>query len=65
MYAMIATRPDIAYAVTALSQFNSNPGPARWKALKLLGRYLRSTINDSITLPYCAGQTITVNPGLL
>ena len=26
MYAMLGTRPDIAYAVTSLSQFSHNPG---------------------------------------
>jgi hypothetical protein len=57
-YAMIATRPDIAYAVTALSQFNSNPGPAHWKALKRLGRYLRGTINYSITYRAVPGKSL-------
>ena len=27
MYAMLGTRPDIAFAITTLSQFSSNPGP--------------------------------------
>ena len=26
MYAMLGTRPDIAFAMTTLSQFSSNPG---------------------------------------
>src|ERR1700676_16596 len=30
MYAMLATRPDIAFAVGALSKFGSNPGYAHW-----------------------------------
>ena len=30
MYAMLATRPDIAFAVGALSKFSSNPGYAHW-----------------------------------
>ena len=41
--AMNGTRPDIAYAVTRLSQFSSNPGVVHWQALKHLGRYLKGT----------------------
>jgi hypothetical protein len=33
MYTMLGTRPDIAYAVTALSQFSNNPGPVHWAAV--------------------------------
>jgi len=41
MYAALATRPDIAYAVQHLSQFSSNPGPAHWTAVKRVFRYLK------------------------
>ena len=34
MYVMLGTWPDIAYAVGAVSQFNSNPGQGHWKAVK-------------------------------
>jgi transposase InsO family protein len=43
MYAMVATRPDIAYAVGAVSQFMSNPGSAHWMAVKRVLRYLQGT----------------------
>jgi transposase InsO family protein len=49
MYAMLGTRPDIAYAVTALSQFNSNPGQPHWSAVKHVLRYLRGTIGYKLT----------------
>lgn len=49
MYAALSTRPDIAYAVTALSQFSSNPNKTHWEAVKQLMRYLRGTTNYSIT----------------
>ena len=34
MYAAIGTRPDITYAVTALSQYLQNPGRAHWEQAK-------------------------------
>ncbi|KAM2342887.1 hypothetical protein ACFX1X_015231 [Malus domestica] len=34
MYAMICTRPDIAYAVSITSRYQSNPGPEHWAAVK-------------------------------
>ncbi|MCO5599533.1 hypothetical protein L7F22_053639 [Adiantum nelumboides] len=40
MYAMIATRPDIAFAVGVVSRFTSNPGKKHWKAFKGVLRYL-------------------------
>ena len=43
MYAMLGTRPDIAYAVGAVSQFNANPGQGHWKAVKWILRYLQGT----------------------
>ena len=49
MYAMLGTRPDIAFAVTALSQFNSNPGQPHWTAVKHVMRYLRGTVNYQLT----------------
>lgn len=43
MYAMLGTRPDIAYAVSVLSQFMHDPRLPHWKALKRLLRYLMGT----------------------
>jgi hypothetical protein len=53
MYAMLGTRPDIAFAVTALSQF-SNPGQLHWAAVKRVLRYLRGTAGYQLT--YGAGH---------
>ena len=44
MYAMIETRPDIAFVVSTLSQFASNPNEQHWKALKHLFRYLKGSL---------------------
>ena len=43
MYAAIGTRPDIAYAVTALSQYLQNPGRPHWEQAKRTIRYLKGT----------------------
>ncbi|KXJ75469.1 hypothetical protein RP20_CCG011674 [Aedes albopictus] len=37
------TRPDIAFAVNAVSSYNSNPGEAHWMAAKRILRYLKGT----------------------
>lgn len=43
MWAAQGTRPDIAFAVSILSRFSSNPGPAHWEAVKRVFRYLIGT----------------------
>lgn len=42
-YLAIATRPDIAYAVSVLSRFSKSPGLLHWNALKNLLQYLKGT----------------------
>jgi hypothetical protein len=48
MYAMLGTRPDIAYAVGALAKFNSAPRHCHWTAAKHVLRYIKSTLNYGI-----------------
>jgi hypothetical protein len=43
MYAMLYTRPDLAYAIQQLSQFSSNPTNAHLQAAKRVFRYLQGT----------------------
>ena len=43
MYAMLCTRPDLAYAIQQLSQFSSNPTNAHFQAAKRVFRYLQGT----------------------
>ena len=43
MYLMIATRPDIAAAVSIISQFSTNPTQAHYQAAKRILRYLKET----------------------
>ncbi|MDR3678315.1 MAG: reverse transcriptase domain-containing protein [Flavipsychrobacter sp.] len=49
MYAMVGTRPDIAYAVSNLSKFLGNPGMLHWEAALRVLRYLRCSTNLGIT----------------
>ena len=41
MYAMVCTRPDIAYAVGVVSRYLSNPCQDHWATVKQIFRYLR------------------------
>lgn len=43
IYCMIGSRPDIAFAVTRLSQYMSNPTPTHVEHAKHVLRYLRAT----------------------
>ena len=43
MYAMLCTRPDICYSVGMVSQYQSNPGPKHWQAIKHILTYLWRT----------------------
>ena len=43
MYAMLCTRPDIAYALSVVSRFQSDPGENHWIAVKNILKYLKRT----------------------
>ena len=45
MYAMICTRPDVSYALSVCSKYQSNPGNAHWVAVKNILKYLNRTKN--------------------
>jgi hypothetical protein len=45
MYAMVHTRPDIAFALGKLSQHMQDPSEAHWTYLKALMRYIRSSLD--------------------
>jgi hypothetical protein len=49
MWAQVATRPDITYALSVLARFQANPGPAHWKAMLHLLAYLKGTLDYRIT----------------
>ena len=50
MYLMVTTRPDIAYAVQAVSQHTSTPRLVHWEAVKRILRYLKGTVDAGLTL---------------
>ncbi|KAG8497798.1 hypothetical protein CXB51_007413 [Gossypium anomalum] len=43
MYVMVCSRPDLSYAVSAVSRYMANPGKEHWKAVQWILRYLRGT----------------------
>jgi hypothetical protein len=49
MYAMLCTRPDLAYAVSQISQYSSNPTYAHFLVAKRIFRYLNGSRNMGIT----------------
>ena len=49
MYAMLATRPDLAQSIQQISQFSQNPTRTHEKAAKQALRYLNGTIDEGIT----------------
>ena len=49
MYLSVCTRPDLAYAISTLASFNSNPRLCHWKAAKELLSYVHSTRAIGIT----------------
>ena len=41
MYAMLCTRPDVSYALSITSRYQSDPGESHWTAVKNILKYLR------------------------
>ena len=54
MYAMVCTRPDIAYVIRVVSRFMSNPRREHWVVVKWILRYLRGT--SSVCLRFGSGN---------
>ena len=53
MYAIVCTRPDLAFAVSTVSRFMSNPGKQHWEAVKWIFRYLRGTAKLGLEFRKC------------
>lgn len=50
MYLMLGTRPDIAFAISHLAQFCSDPAEKHWIAIKRVFRYLKGTAHHCLYL---------------
>ena len=48
MFAMVATRADIAFDVSVMTQFISKPSPMDWTRVKRIMRYLKSTLDVNL-----------------
>ncbi len=44
MYAMLCTRPNLAYPISVLSQHMANPSMEHWMAVKRIFQYLQGTL---------------------
>jgi hypothetical protein len=44
MYVMVGTRPNLAFAVSTVSQFMAKAGPSHWMAVKRILRYLKVSL---------------------
>jgi hypothetical protein len=60
MYAMLCTRPDVSYALSATSRYQSDPGECHWTAVKNILKYLRRT-KDAFLLYGGQGDELVVN----
>jgi hypothetical protein len=60
MYAMLGTRPDLAFAVSYLSRFTARPSAEHWTALKRVLRYIKGTLDYGLVYSSTASS-----PGLL
>ena len=50
MYAMTGTRADLAFPISVVSQFMTNPNDAHWMAVKRIMRYLKGTMHLKLEL---------------
>jgi hypothetical protein len=56
LYLMIGTHPDIAFAVTHLSQFSTNPTEDHYKAALHICRYLAGTQDYTLVYSHTTGK---------
>ena len=56
MYAMLCTRPNVSYALSVTSRYQSDPGMGHWVAIKNILKYLRRT--KDVFLIYGDGDLI-------
>jgi hypothetical protein len=59
MYAMFCTRPDVSYALSVTSRYQSNPGECHWAIVKSILKYMRRT--KDMFLVYGGEEELVVN----
>nr|AAS01945.1 putative polyprotein [Oryza sativa Japonica Group] len=59
MYAMLCTRPDVSYVLSATSRYQSDPSESHWIAVKNILKYLRRT--KDMFLVYGGQEELVVN----
>ena len=59
MWGQLATRPDLSFAVSLLSRFQSDPGLEHWKALLHVVGYIKNTLDFGLTYQRHADLTPT------
>ena len=57
LYLAVVTRPDISNAVREVSRYMANPGRVHWHACARIFRYLRGTVNLSLSFDFSAAAT--------
>lgn len=60
MYLSVCTRPDISFALSQLSQFNTGFARDHWLAAKRILRYLKGTINYGLTFIKSGNLNVSV-----
>jgi hypothetical protein len=58
MYTMISTRPNVSYAISATSMYQSDPGESHWTVVKNILKYFRRT--EDVFLVYGGEEELTV-----
>ena len=56
MYNILCTKPDVSYALSVTSKYQSDPSEGHWVAIKNILKYLRST--KDVFLIYGDGDLI-------
>lgn len=58
LYAAMATRPDIAYSVSVLSRYNSDPNEVHLTGVKRIFRYLKETVALKLVFQKCESANL-------
>ncbi|GJS12825.1 hypothetical protein Tco_0407297 [Tanacetum coccineum] len=58
---MVCARPDIAYAVSIVSRYLTNPGKTHWEAMKWILKYLKGTANVGLVYAREQGKHVDVD----